>query len=83
MRKYAPDFTEWHTFGRDQVVHDPHAGLGHDGQLEMQQVIVILVYRTGQGILDGDYRSGRPAVLKASEDVLEAFARQNRRLRSQ
>ena len=64
-------------------MHDAHTGFGHNGQLEIHQVIVILVHRPGQRILDGHHRSGGAALLHGAEDVFEAFAWQNGNTRSQ
>src|ERR1035437_9112551 len=63
-------------------MHDAHIGLGHNGQLEVHQVVVILVHRPRQRILDRHHRSGRAALLYGAEDVFEAFAWQNGNSRS-
>ncbi len=42
----------------DQVVHDPDVGFRSDPHIEMQQMIVIFVDRSGQGVFHRDYRRG-------------------------
>src|SRR5271157_5039895 len=46
-------------------------------------MVVILVHRPRQRILDGHHRSGGSTLLDAAEDVFETFARQNVDSRSQ
>src|ERR1700733_5866439 len=42
--------------GRDQVMHDADIGFRGDSNIEMEQMIVILVNRSGEGILHRYHR---------------------------
>src|ERR1017187_2949573 len=74
MRKCAADFIEFHAFGRDQVVYDAYAGFGHDGELVIHQMVVILMHAAGEGIFDGHHGAGGAAVFQSAEEVLKAHA---------
>src|SRR5271156_5704752 len=63
-------------------MHDAHAGFAHDGELEVQQVIVVLVDRAGQGVLDRHHRPVRTALLETAENVFEPYAGQDFRRRA-
>jgi hypothetical protein len=60
---------------RDQVVHDAHASLGDDRQLEIQQVVVILVYRPGQRVFDRHDGVVDVAGRQRAENLFEPFTR--------
>jgi len=62
---------EFNAFRGDQVVHDAHAGFGHDGQFEVDQVIVVLVDAAGEGIFDGHDGATGAAVLDGAKDIFE------------
>ena len=54
---------------------DAHVGLAANLEVEMQQVVVVLVHRTGQGVLDGHDGAFHFVLLQAAEEILEARAR--------
>src|SRR5262249_22201564 len=56
MRKNPVDFSDRYPGGGDEIVNNSDVDLTYDGQLEVQQMIVILVHRTVKRILDRDYR---------------------------
>src|SRR5215469_15840100 len=57
-------------------MHDAHLCFGENGQLEILQMVVILMYRTCQRIFDRDYRSAGLPVFHTAKDIFEASARQ-------
>src|ERR1035437_9739195 len=77
MGENTSDLGELHAFGGDQVVHDAHAGFGHDGQFEVHQVVVVLVHAAGEGVLGGHHGAGGAAVLDAAEDVFKTRTGKN------
>ena len=83
VRKRPPELRELDALHGDQVVDDAHAGLRHDRKLISDQVVVVFVDRTGQGVLDGHHRPGGAPVLEALEEVLEPWARQDLHSRTQ
>src|SRR5579872_4239498 len=78
MGKYALNSGKRNPFWRNQIVHDAHAALPHDGQLEIHQVVVILVHRPSQSILDWHGSARCPASFDGAENVFEAGARHHR-----
>src|SRR5207244_6167757 len=60
---------------RHQVVNDPNVSLGDDAEVEVQQVVVIFVYRPRQRILDRNDRRVGFAFLQGLEDFFEALKR--------
>src|SRR5437762_13595475 len=59
---------------------DANAGLPDDRQFMMQQVIVVLVNRTGQGIFDGNDSSLYFLFTQISEYIFETLAGQHAHL---
>jgi hypothetical protein len=45
-------------------VDNAHVGFGYDGEIEIQQVVVVLVNGTGQGVFDRHYGGSGAAILK-------------------
>src|SRR5674476_1700360 len=72
MGEDAFDLGELHAFWGDQVVHDAHAGFGHNGEFEIHQMVIILVDAASEGVLDGHDGAGGGAILDAAEDVFKA-----------
>ena len=58
MGEDAFDLREFDALPGDQVVHDAHAGFGHDGQFEIHQVVVVFVDAAGEGVFDGHDGAG-------------------------
>src|ERR1035441_4194532 len=77
MGENALDFGEFYPFWGDQVVHDAHAGFGHDRQFEVHQVVIVLVDAACQGVFDGHHGARGAAVLDATEDVFKARTREH------
>src|ERR1019366_679021 len=71
MGKDASNLGELHAFWGDEVVHDAHAGFGHDGQFEVHQMVVVLMDAAGEGVLDGHHGAGGAAILDAAEEVFK------------
>jgi hypothetical protein len=54
-------------------VHDPDVGFSRDPHVEMQQVIVILMNRSGQRIFDGNHSGIDSPVAERSKDLFESL----------
>ena len=76
VRKNPLNLPECHARRRNKVVHDPHAGFRDDGQIEVQQVVIVLVYRAVERVLDGNHRSLDLFLLESPEYVFEPLAGQ-------
>jgi hypothetical protein len=66
-----------HARGRYEIVDDPNTGLGHNGQIEVQQVVVVLMYRAVQRVLDWNYGGVNLLLIERAEYVFEPLAGQN------
>src|ERR1017187_4130415 len=71
MGEDAFNLGKFHAFPGDQVVHDAHAGFGHDGQFEVHQMVVVLVDAAGQGVFDGHDGAEGGAFLDAAKDIFK------------
>ena len=58
MRVHPSHVLEAHARQSDQVVDDPQDQLAHDGQVPLEQEIVVAVDAPRQSVFDGDDRPG-------------------------
>jgi hypothetical protein len=83
MRKDPADILKPHPWGRDQIMHNPDASFCCDPRIEMQQVVVILMHRSSQRVLDRYNGCIDFAPPEAHENLVESGKRNNLNLVSQ
>src|SRR5579884_2875060 len=78
MRIHPPYGAKANARRRHQIVDDPHIRLTDDPHIEMQQMIVILVHRSGETVLNRYDRRIRLAPVERAKNLLEALIRNHR-----